>query len=84
VKQLGNPWTLREKAKAKQSRMGFLLRSAALVSKSNRMVDRRCKAGGDPAETIAKADRIVGEQETPVLGTERLKKIQLFLIAKPI
>ena len=41
---------LREKVEAKQSRMGFLLRSAALVSKSNRVVDRQCKTGSNTAQ----------------------------------
>jgi len=63
--------------------MGFLLRSAALVSKSNLLVGSECKAGGDAACAIAKANRRIGEQETPPLTTERLKA-QLFLTAKPI
>ena len=52
--------------------MGFLLRSAALISKSNRVVDRECKTGGDAAEAIGKANRRIGEQKTPALVTEKL------------
>src|SRR6266508_1606299 len=75
TKERQSRWTLREKAEAKQSRLGFLLRSAALVSKSNQLVGSECKAGGDAAEATAKADRRIGEQETLALVTERLNKL---------
>ena len=71
TKERQSRWALREKAAAKQSRMGFLLCSAALVSKSNRVVDRECKAGGDATKAIGKADRRIREQETPVLEADR-------------
>ena len=47
--------------------MGFLLRSAALISKGNRVVDRECKTGGDAAETAGKTDKTIGEREAAVL-----------------
>ena len=52
--------------------MGFLLRSATLVSKSNRLVDSKCKAGKNAAEAVAKANRRIGEQKAPALVTEKL------------
>jgi hypothetical protein len=75
-------WILREKAKTKQSRLGFLLCSTTLVSKSNRVVGSERKTGGDAAKAAAKADRRIGEQETPVLN-KKVKQTQLFLMAKP-
>src|SRR5436190_8135807 len=72
TKERQSRWALREKAAPKQSRMGFLLCSAALVSKSNRVVDHKCKAGGDATKAIAKANRRIGEQKTPALVTEKL------------
>jgi uncharacterized protein YdeI (YjbR/CyaY-like superfamily) len=49
-----------------------------------RLVDRGRKTGGDPAEATAKVDRRIGEKETPVLVTGRLKQVHLFLTAKPM
>ena len=44
----------------------------APYEKSNRVVGRECKTGGNAAEATAKADRRIGERETPALVTEKL------------
>ena len=58
--------------------MGFLLRSAVFVSKSNRMVDRKRKTGSNATEAIAKINRRIGKQETPVLVARRLSRTSAF------
>ena len=44
--------------------MGFLLRSAAFISNSNRVVGSECKTGGNAAQAAGKADNRISERRT--------------------